>query len=204
MLLQTSTTYNSFMYLSLPIPSTKNSKVDIQLCLDAFVKTEVMEKADAWYAILCGFLLCALLRTIYVKTSNSDRTRNCPQCKTLRKATKTLSLSRLPPVLLIHLKRFSFKGPFTDKIEKHIDFPLKGLDLTNYMPPPLPPGVDRAGTQTYPPDDPRIQIPPYRYDLYAVTNHFGSLSSGHCTWFSVSYWLTMAVVLTNHVIFMLW
>ena len=43
--------------------------------------------------------------------------RNCPHCKTLRKATKRLSLSRLPPVLLIHLKRFSAKGPFTDKIE---------------------------------------------------------------------------------------
>ena len=84
-------------------------------------------------------------------------------------------------MLLIHLKRFSFKGPFTDKIEKQVDFPLKNLDLTNYMLPPLPPGVDRTGTQTYPPEDPRLQIPPYRYDLYAVTNHFGSLSSGHCT-----------------------
>jgi ubiquitin carboxyl-terminal hydrolase 8 len=192
------------MYLSLPIPSTKNSKVDIQHCLDAFVKTEVMEKADAWCVLLCGFLLCTLLRVTYVKTANADRTRNCPQCKTLRKATKTLSLSRLPPVLLIHLKRFSFKGPFTDKIEKLVDFPLKGLDLTNYMPPPLPPGVDRAGTQTYPADDPRMQIPPYRYDLYAVTNHFGSLSSGHCMWFSVSLsYLTdgLAVVVINHVIF---
>ncbi|KAI9440817.1 cysteine proteinase [Lactarius indigo] len=156
---KTSTTYNSFMYLSLPIPSTKTSKVDIQQCLDAFVRTEVMEKSDAW---------------------------NCPRCKTLRKATKTLSLSRLPPVLLIHFKRFSFKGPFTDKIEKHIDFPLKGLDLTNYMPPPLPPGVDRTGMQMHLPDDPRSQIPPYRYDLYAVTNHFGSLSSGHYTAFIAS------------------
>lgn len=156
---KTSTTYNTFMYLSLPIPSTKTSKFDIQQCLDAFVRTEVMEKSDAW---------------------------NCPRCKTLRKATKTLSLSRLPPVLLIHFKRFSFKGPFTDKIEKHIDFPLKGLDLTNYMPPPLPPGVDRTGMQMYQPDDPRSQIPPYKYDLYAVTNHFGSLSSGHYTSFIAS------------------
>ncbi|KAI9430182.1 hypothetical protein H4582DRAFT_2113921 [Lactarius indigo] len=114
---KTSTTYNSFMYF----------KVDIQQCLDAFVRTEEL-----------------------------------PRCKTLRKATKTLSLSRLPPVLLIHFKRFS----------KHIDFPLKGLDLTNYMPPPLPPGVDRTGMQMHLPDDPRSQIPPYRYDLYAVTNHF--------------------------------
>ena len=132
------------------------------------------------------FMRLSFVRIVKGRISNADRTRNCPQCKMLRKATKTLSLSRLPPVLLIHLKRFSFKGPFTDKIEKLVDFPLKGLDLTNYMPPPLPPGVDRAGTQTYPPEDPRMQIPPYRYDLYAVTNHFGSLSSGHCTWFPVS------------------
>ncbi|KAI0259432.1 hypothetical protein BC834DRAFT_833549 [Gloeopeniophorella convolvens] len=155
---KTSTTYNTFMYLSLPIPSTKSSKVDIQHCLQAFVNTEVMEKSDAW---------------------------NCPRCKTLRKANKTLSLSRLPPVLLIHLKRFSFKGPFTDKIEKHVDFPLRGLDLTNYMPPPLPPGAG-AHALPYAPDDPRAQVPPYRYDLYAVTNHFGSLSSGHYTAFIAS------------------
>ncbi|KAI0058855.1 cysteine proteinase [Artomyces pyxidatus] len=158
---KTSTTYNTFMYLSLPIPNTKHNKISLQHCLDAFVKEEVMEKTDAW---------------------------NCPRCKTLRKATKQLSLSRLPPVLLIHLKRFSFKGPFTDKIEKHIDFPLKGLDLTNYMPPPLPPGVDRGqmGMQNLALDDPRLQIPPYKYDLYAVTNHFGSLSSGHYTAFVAS------------------
>lgn len=167
------------MYLSLPIPSTKNNKVDIHQCLEAFVRMEVMEKADAWYVIFKRLSLGGLY---HLQNSKPYDPRNCPACKTLRKATKTLSLSRLPPVLLIHLKRFSFKGPFTDKIEKLVEFPLKGLDLTNYMPPPLPPGVDRTGTQTYPPDDPRLQIPPYRYDLYGVTNHFGSLSSGHCTY----------------------
>lgn len=104
--------------------------------------------------------------------------RNCPNCKTLRKATKLLSLSRLPPVLLIHLKRFSVKGHFTEKIETFVDFPLKSLDLTNYMPPPLPPGIVNGTALSS--DDPRAQIPPYRYDLYGVTNHFGTLSSGHC------------------------
>ena len=29
-------------------------------------------------------------------------------------------------------------------------------------------------------EGPRAQTPPYRYDLYGVTNHFGTLSSGHC------------------------
>ena len=44
--------------------------------------------------------------------------RNCPKCKKARTASKSLTLSRLPPVLLIHLKRFSTKnGVFWDKAE---------------------------------------------------------------------------------------
>jgi len=35
-------------------------------------------------------------------------------------------------------------------------------------------------------DDPRAQVAPFTYDLYAVTNHFGSLSSGHYTSFVAS------------------
>ena len=45
---QTSTTYNTFMYLTLPIPTKSSHKVTLQQCLDTFVKEEVMEKADAW------------------------------------------------------------------------------------------------------------------------------------------------------------
>ncbi|KAI0769213.1 hypothetical protein BC629DRAFT_1534568 [Irpex lacteus] len=151
----TSTTYNTFMYLTLPIPQHRGvNKITIQHCLDAFFKEEVLEKSDAWH---------------------------CPKCKVLRKATKLLSLARLPPVLLIHLKRFSVKGHFTEKIETAVDFPLKNLDLTNYMPSPLPPGV--GGIPALSSDDPRAQLPPYRYDLYGVTNHFGTLSSGHYTAF---------------------
>lgn len=146
------------MYLTLPVPSGRNmSKVSLTQCLDAFVKSEVMEKTDAWH---------------------------CPNCKTLRRATKQLSLSRLPPVLLIHLKRFSVQGPFTDKLETLVDFPLRSLDLTNYMPAPLPPGIDKSqlnGGNRLSSSDPRAQVPPYKYDLYGVTNHSGNLSNGHCT-----------------------
>ena len=50
---QTSTTYNTFMYLTLPIPNHRGTnRVTLQQCLDAFVKEEVMEKSDAW----CVFL----------------------------------------------------------------------------------------------------------------------------------------------------
>lgn len=154
---KTSTTYNSFMYLSLPIPAGRGvSKVTLNQCLDHFVREEVIDRENAW---------------------------NCPNCKCPRRATTQLSLSRLPPVLLIHLKRFSVKGPFTDKLETVVDFPQRGLDLTNYMPPPLPPGTARPTRAGAPlrTDDPRIQVPPYKYDLYAVTNHYGTLTGGHYT-----------------------
>lgn len=115
-------------------------------------------------------------------------TRDCPKCKTKRRASKTLSLARLPPVLLIHFKRFEANGRFSDKIDTFVEYPMKSLDLTNYMPAPLPPGADRSELNGGLPmslDDPRTQLPPYRYDLYAVTNHYGNLTSGHCRFFSL-------------------
>lgn len=45
---QTSTTYNAFMYLTLPLPSGRNSKASLYQCLDAFVGEEIMDKGDAW------------------------------------------------------------------------------------------------------------------------------------------------------------
>ncbi|KAG7094165.1 hypothetical protein E1B28_007776 [Marasmius oreades] len=152
---KTSTTYNTFSILSVPIPHGRSGKVALQRCLDAFFNTEVMEKDDAW---------------------------DCPRCKTKQRASKQLSLARLPPILVIHLKRFEANGRFSDKIDTFVDFPIKSLDLTSYMPPPLPVGVDREQSHGSP-DDPRTQLPPYKYDLYGVTNHVGNLSSGHYTAF---------------------
>ncbi|CED83008.1 cysteine proteinase [Phaffia rhodozyma] len=152
---QTSTTYDAFMYLSLPVPTSRlKTRVSLDQCLDTFVREEVMEKGNAW---------------------------NCPKCKKPRTASKSLSLSRLPPVLLIHLKRFSSKnGVFWDKAETVVDFPIKYLDLTKYMPAPLSDKPDPNLQAKYR-RDARTQTPPYVYELYAVSNHTGSLSSGHYT-----------------------
>ncbi|KAJ3860134.1 ubiquitin carboxyl-terminal hydrolase 4 [Lentinula novae-zelandiae] len=161
---KSSTTYNAFSILSLPVPA-RSGKIPLQNCLKAFFNVEVMEGDDAW---------------------------DCPRCKTKRPATKTLSLARLPPVLVIHLKRFEVNGRFSDKIDTFVDFPVKGLDLTELMPPPLPVGADQSllnggmvnGVMSR--DDPRIQVGPYKYELYGVTNHYGNLSSGHYTAFVAS------------------
>ncbi|KAI9490566.1 hypothetical protein BDB00DRAFT_875163 [Zychaea mexicana] len=138
---QTSTTYNTFMSLSLPIPTkSSTSSVNLYQCLDAFVKEETLDNDDAW---------------------------NCPRCKKPRRSTKSLTLSRMPVVLLIHLKRFSFEGPFRNKLETMVDCPTRNLDLSKYVPSSMiPPNTER---------------PSFKYDLYGVSNHYGSLTGGHYT-----------------------
>lgn len=129
---KTSTTYNTFMPLSIPIPTDrKGNRVTLHECLKEFLKEEILDQDDAWF---------------------------CPQCKTRRRASKKLSISRLPPILMIHLKRFQFRGPVSDKIETTVEYPLAGLDMTTYVQGKV-------------------------YDLYGVSNHFGTLSSGHYTAF---------------------
>ncbi|GHJ88910.1 hypothetical protein NliqN6_5312 [Naganishia liquefaciens] len=150
---KTSTTYDAFMYLSLPVPQGKQ-KVVLQELIDSFVQTEVMEKDDAW---------------------------NCPRCKVPRKATKSLSIARLPPVLLIHLKRFTTtNGVFWDKSETPVIFPTRHLDLTRYIPPSP---AQLEGKNPSGPADPTSTTGPFLYDLFAISNHMGSLSNGHYTAF---------------------
>ncbi|KAL9545985.1 hypothetical protein MBANPS3_006878 [Mucor bainieri] len=139
----TSTTYNTFMSLSLPIPSKKLrlSSVTLYQCLDYFVKEETLDKDDAW---------------------------RCPKCDKKRRATKQLTLTRLPDVLLLHLKRFSTDGHFRNKLDATVRCATRGLDLSGYVPMAMTPS---------PPQD----RPSFVYDLYAVSNHYGSINGGHYT-----------------------
>lgn len=52
---QTSTTYNTFMPLSVPIPGGRGiGKVPLLACLETFVRDEVLDKDDAWCVALCA------------------------------------------------------------------------------------------------------------------------------------------------------
>ncbi|KAL7422668.1 ubiquitin-specific protease doa4 [Cryptotrichosporon argae] len=145
---KTSTVYDSFQWLTLDLPTSKQ-KVVLPELFDQFVKPEILDGDEKWY---------------------------CPRCKTHRRASKTLTLVRLPPVLLIQLKRFLpvQGGRFWNKADTPVIFPLKALDLTRYVP-------ARQATGAEDLNDPRTQVGPFRYDLYGVSNHMGTLSSGHYT-----------------------
>jgi ubiquitin carboxyl-terminal hydrolase 8 len=130
--------FEPFMYLSLPISSTTKSIAD---CLDLYLASENMVGANQWY---------------------------CSKCKTHRDATKKTDLWILPPILIIHLKRFNFNdyGQLGSKNNAAIDYPTLNWDLSKFV---------RSRGSERP-----------LYDCYAVSNHIGGLHGGHYTAYSLN------------------
>ncbi|XP_037250434.1 ubiquitin carboxyl-terminal hydrolase 8 isoform X1 [Falco biarmicus] len=127
-----SRTFEAFMYLSLPLAST--SKCTLQECLRLFSKEEKLTDNNRFY---------------------------CSHCKTRRDSLKKIEIWKLPPVLLVHLKRFSYDGRWKQKLQTSVDFPLETLDLSQYV------------------IGPKNNLK--RYNLFSVSNHYGGLDGGHYT-----------------------
>ncbi|XP_059188746.1 ubiquitin carboxyl-terminal hydrolase 11 isoform X2 [Centropristis striata] len=100
-----------------------------------------------------------------VETLEEENPWYCPVCKKHQLATKKLDLWSLPEVLIIHLKRFSYTKFTREKLDSIVDFPLRDLDFSGCL---LRKSVSSGE-------------PPSRYDLIAVSNHYGGLRDGHYT-----------------------
>jgi len=110
-------------------------KIKLTDSLNLFLQVEQLGPEDPWY---------------------------CNHCKEMRRATKKFDLWKLPPILVVHLKRFSYRARlWREKLDVLVDFPIDELDLTPFLLGPQPP------------------VP--KYELYAVSNHYGNLGGGHYT-----------------------
>jgi len=116
----------------------KKDALTLNDCLQQFLKQEQLEETEMWY---------------------------CSQCKEHRQAWKQFYLWRLPPVLVIHMKRFgSVSFGCREKLENFVECPVRGLDLTQVA-------LDDSQPRAI-------------YDLYAISNHYGGLGGGHYTAFA--------------------
>ncbi|UJR31273.1 hypothetical protein I4U23_018773 [Adineta vaga] len=121
--------------------------ITLQQCLELFIKPEVLGPDDKWY---------------------------CPHCKEHIQAEKRMSIWRLPPILIVHLKRFkynhcsssSYMSNTREKIDTTVKFPIHDLNMTPYC--------SSASEQTN-------NTTQCRYDLYGIVNHRGSAWFGHYT-----------------------
>ncbi|KAL0740437.1 hypothetical protein Bca4012_081950 [Brassica carinata] len=103
----TATTYDSFMCLSLPLPSTlEQQSISLLSCLEKYLAEEPLGPDNMW---------------------------DCPECKEKRQANKKLDLWKLPDILVLHLKRFKTSKYFVKKIDTFVNFPINDLDLSKYV-----------------------------------------------------------------------
>lgn len=138
-----SVSFEPFSNLSVPlpppqdIPYEKDTRFSLQDCLNLYFKPETI---NGWV---------------------------CPGCKAPREATKKLNITRLPPILVIHFKRFMTEEGemgWYGKQMNMVDFPMFDLDMEAFF---------------HSDSDLKLK----RYNLYAVSNHYGTMESGHYTAF---------------------
>jgi len=112
----------------------------------------------------------------------------CSKCQEFRDQTKCMSLWRLPPVMIIHLKRFQFTQHMRRKLRELVIFPIEGLDFSRIIASDKEhqPSVSKNKTTKendctnnfFRPDLHDGRTEPL-YDLYGVVHHQGALSGGH-------------------------
>ena len=149
-----------------------------------------------------------------------DNSWMCPKCKKQTNAYKNLCISALPPILIIHLKRFFYKSNTSNfKLTTPVWFPVCSLDMGKYLDKCKNAvangnsGNQRNGgggdevdhmmanlTMTtataeehhhVTPSQKSRPSRPYIYDLFAVCNHKGqNMVNGHYT----GKWSTLCVL----------
>mmetsp|Transcript_16921 Transcript_16921/g.23942 ORF Transcript_16921/g.23942 Transcript_16921/m.23942 type:complete len:685 (-) Transcript_16921:63-2117(-) len=124
--------FDSFMYLSLPMQDDCQTLDD---CLELFCTVEHLTGANQWY---------------------------CSKCKEHVDATKKFDLWMLPPILVVHLKRFRYNDyGARSKLNRKMNYPVCNWSLDKFI---------KSSENAH-----------EMYDLYAVTNHYGNLGGGHYT-----------------------
>jgi len=100
------------------------AKISLHTCIDLFSQQEKLDEENAWY---------------------------CPKCKELRQGTKQMQFWSAPPVLVVHLKRFSASGTWRRKR----DPPGAPPPLPNPSPNPSPSPKPKPKPKPKPNPDPK-------------------------------------------------
>jgi len=123
-----------------------SDNVTLNECLQSFAEVEYLSETNPWY---------------------------CPQCKRNQSSAKSMTVTKWPDVLIIHLKRFYFEGSQGCKINCPVEFPLQNLNIDI---------LASADNNTM---NESSKLSPL-YDLYGCICHVGTLYGGHYTAFTKS------------------
>lgn len=108
---------------------------------------------------------CTLRELLQHYYKDSRIEYKCSKCKRLRGCVRKLDIWKLPPVLILHLNRFEH-DVLMKKKQNFVDFSLENLDLGKHT-------AMKNNRYT-------------NFDLYGVSNHYGTMDGGHYTAFCKS------------------
>jgi ubiquitin carboxyl-terminal hydrolase 8 len=125
--------FEPFMYLTLPL---KNKSPTVKAAVEDYCQEETMDGDNQWY---------------------------CSACKEHVRATKKFDIWKVPPILIVHLKRFNTDSRGRgSKINDVVKYPVVDFDLARYIRSPnLPESTS--------------------FDLYSIAMHHGGSNGGHYT-----------------------
>jgi len=119
--------------------SKEKEPIDLTTCIQEYTSKERLDGEDLWY---------------------------CSTCKEHQTSVKKIDLWKLPPIVILHLKRFEQLRHGLVKIDRLVQFSCEGFDFTPFVP-------DQEKENAV-------------YQLYACLNHYGNLGSGHYTTYALN------------------
>ncbi|RNA23257.1 ubiquitin carboxyl-terminal hydrolase 31-like [Brachionus plicatilis] len=136
------------LHFSDSVKQDEKSIISLETCFDMFTQCEELSDDNSW---------------------------TCTKCKKQTNAYKKLNISSLPPILIIHLKRFFYQSRTSNsKLTTPVWFPVSKLDMSKYV-------IAEELNDTYLSNTSSTDSQ-YIYDLYAVCNHKGrDMANGHYT-----------------------
>ncbi|CAI7902807.1 unnamed protein product [Closterium sp. NIES-54] len=155
-------------------------------CFDPFLDLSVPIPRRRFFSFRAPSIRDCLGELLAEETLQGDNAYSCSHCKKPSKAVRRLSVVRFPSILVIHIKRVASSAiSLFQKDSTYVSCDLHSLDLSKFQSslsrehPSTEPVSPSSPESTSYPTSPSGSAPVY--DLYAVTNHMGSLSSGHYT-----------------------
>ena len=132
-------TYNYLVFNTIEIPindKKENSTLNIKSCLDEYFKNESLDKNNLY---------------------------DCEKCKKKVNSIKKLTITKIPEILILILKKYTYYNDMQSKKNIIVDFPVYSLDINPYL------SKIREKEKVY-------------YNLFGVINHEGkNFFEGHYT-----------------------
>lgn len=134
------------MELGAVLAATRRGGSDVLLAIDwdptalhlRYQSTREKSWVEHWSVRACRVAasravdLASCLRA-FTSSERLEQRYHCDACRSAQPATKKLQIWKLPPILIVHLKRFQYVNNKWIKSQKVVNFPFQDFEPTEYL-----------------------------------------------------------------------